>query len=131
MGNEMTSMTVLGWYWSPHVSKKSGKQMVKIIYMGALSDIPVTEYLCIYHDGYAGRKALGALRYIAANCRIEMKENMSPEELCRAMTYAKAPDVISYRKEGKFFRVLERVWESTFEFNEEDMSSSFLDRRTG
>jgi DNA repair protein RadD len=131
MGNEMTSMTVLGWYWSPHVSKKSGKLMVKIIYMGALSDIPVTEYLCIYHDGYAGRKALGALRYIAANCRIELKENMSPEELCRVMTYAKAPDVISYRKEGKFFRVLERVWESTYEFNEEDMSSSFLDRRTG
>jgi hypothetical protein len=60
-----------------------------------------------------------------------MKENMSPEELCTVMSDARAPDVIAYRKEGKFFRVLERVWESSFEHNEEDMSSSFLDRRTG
>ena len=41
MGKEESSLVVTSWLWSPHTSKKSGKEMVKITYFGALSDMPV------------------------------------------------------------------------------------------
>ena len=129
MGKEESSLVVTSWLWSPHISRKSGKEMVKITYFGALSDMPVTEYLCIFHDGYAGRKAIGSLKFIAASCQVEIDESWNTDELCMVFSLKRPPEAISYRKDGKFYRVTERVWERREEEEVESAESSFLARR--
>jgi hypothetical protein len=91
--------------------------------------MPVTEYLCIFHDGYAGRKAIGSLKFIAASCKVEIDESWNTDELCIVFSLKRPPEVISYRKDGKFYRVTERVWERREEEEVESVESSFLARR--
>jgi len=55
--DRLHKMRVTSWRWSRHVSKATGKTMLKCIYYGSLSALPVKEYFTIYHDGYAGDKA--------------------------------------------------------------------------
>ncbi len=129
MGKEESSMLVTSWLWSPHISRKSGKEMVKITYFGALSDMPVVEYLLIFHDGYAGRKALGSLKFIAASCQVEIDESWNIDELCMVFSLKNPPEAISYRKDGTFYRVTERVWEKREEEGIEPADSSFYARR--
>jgi pyruvate/2-oxoglutarate dehydrogenase complex dihydrolipoamide acyltransferase (E2) component len=41
---------------------RSGKDMLTVTYYGCLSDKPVTEYLTVLHEGYAGRAAFTSLK---------------------------------------------------------------------
>ena len=111
MGRQQSSMQVCTWSWDTHTSRKSGKEMVKVTYYGALTDRPVTEYLCLFHDGYAGQKALGTLKYISAQCGVTIQGTRTIEELCERLSASTPPSVISYRKDGQFHRVLERIWD--------------------
>ena len=111
MGRCEQSMKVSGWYWNEHTSKKTGKEMVKVTYFGSLMDRPVTEYLCLFHEGYAGKKALGTLKYISARCGVSVDGTATTSELCERLSKSIPPREISYRKEGQFHRVLQRVWD--------------------
>lgn len=110
MGDADKSMAVSEWAWSEHISRASQKQMVKIIYYGALSDKPVTEYLPIFHDGYAGQKAMALLATIARQCVVDLSAVDGINQLCSALNASKPPSEIFYVKEGKFHRVKRRVW---------------------
>jgi len=57
MGLEGKELEVSAWAWKEHTSKASGKQMLAVTYYGGLSDAPITEYLPILHEGYAGDRA--------------------------------------------------------------------------
>jgi DNA repair protein RadD len=80
-------------------------------YYGILSDAPITEYLVIFHDGYAGQMAFRKLIEIAkcANCLdavLYAKHDMA-EEIHKQST---PPSMIEFRKDGKFFKVTRRKW---------------------
>jgi len=108
MGIHGTDMKVTSWKWSKHVSKSSEKDMLKVTYYGSLSDMPVTEYLCVTHDGYAGQKARNLMAIIAAKSNGHIMDDLS--ETALVMTNSSPPNEIEYKKDGKYYRVIDRRW---------------------
>jgi DNA repair protein RadD len=113
MGLEGTDMDVTGWAWRKNISKASGKDMLAVTYYGGLSDPPITEYLPIMHEGYAGQKAMGLLLSIANSASIGSGglNVATMDELAANMNKATPPKFIEFRKDGKFFRVIKRSWQ--------------------
>lgn len=109
MGEEGREMRVTDWRWQPHTSRASGKEMIRVTYYGALSDKPVTEYLTILHEGYAGQKALNTLAAIANGSGSSIVET-SLDALCESMNAGTPPAIIEYTKDGKFDRIIRREW---------------------
>jgi len=112
MGIEGSEMEVTSWNWRKHTSKASGKEMLAVTYYGALSDIPVTEYLCITHEGYAGSKAYDLLFHIAnkSNCE-KIYSCHEVMDFSNVLNAANPPSLIEYTKDGKFYRVINRSWD--------------------
>ncbi len=113
MGLEGTDMEVTSWNWRKHTSKASGKDMLAVTYYGSLSDAPITEYLPIAHDGYAGQRAMGQLLSLATSASIAPGglNVATMDEMAANMNDATPPKFIEFRKDGKFFRVMKRSWE--------------------
>ena len=44
MGIDPLDMRVTDWKWTRHVSRKTGKEMVKVKYYGGISDPVIDEY---------------------------------------------------------------------------------------
>jgi DNA repair protein RadD len=118
MGLEGTEIEVTSWSWRRHVSRASGKEMLSCTYYGSLSDRPVTEYLPVLHDGYAGERAMQTLFNMASASGAQLSDvaHMNPsdglEYLSAQMSKSNHPKMIEYRMDGKFHRVLKRSWES-------------------
>lgn len=116
MGLEAHEMPVTSWSWRRHVSRASGKEMLACTYYGAISDRPITEYMPVMHDGYAGQKARRELISIAVSSDNSMSHGINFEQeeslnsLADSMNKRTPPKSIEYRMDGKFFRVLRRVW---------------------
>lgn len=116
MGLEGKELAVKMWDWRRHLSRTSGKEMLSVTYYGDLSDTPITEYLPILHEGYAGQKAMQQLTQIAqkAGASLSKASGMLPSQgldyLSAELTNALPPATIEYKKDGKFFRVLKRNW---------------------
>lgn len=112
MGLEGVEMGVTSWRWRKHTSRASGKDMLAVTYYGALSDPSVTEYLTVGYDGYAGQKALRQLATMAEKAGI--KDGglavASLEDIADNMNATRPPNMIEYRLDGKFFRVIKRTW---------------------
>lgn len=117
MGIEGVEMAVSSWNWRKHISKASGKEMIACTYYGSLSDKPITEYLPVLHDGYAGQKAMRLLMTMANSSGAHLADaaHMEGEAglgyIGVQMNNATPPSSIEYRLDGKFFRVINRRWE--------------------
>ena len=84
--------------------------MLKVTYYGDLSDAPINEYLTIKHDGYPGQKAMRKLIDIASESGAVISFVRELDDLCQVMNTAKHPAMIEYRKNGKFYEVMNRKW---------------------
>jgi DNA repair protein RadD len=112
MGVEGIEMSVRSWSWRKHKSKASGKEMLAVTYYSkALSDPAVTEYLTVTHGGYVGQKAIETLLRIAKFGHADLTSaDDDLESVAKIMTKAKPPSLVEYKKEGKFYRVINREW---------------------
>lgn len=113
MGLDGNELEVTSWAWRQHISKASGIEMLAVTYYGGLSDTPITEYLPIMHEGYAGQRAMGQLLSMANSASI-VPGGLNVKtlvEMVQNMNNATPPKLIEYRKDGKFFRVMKRSWE--------------------
>ena len=113
MGLEGKELEVSAWAWREHTSKASGKQMLAVTYYGSLSDAPITEYLPILHEGYAGQRAMSQLVSMANSASI-VDGGLNVQtmiEMVQNLNNATPPKLIEFRKDGKFFRVMKRSWE--------------------
>ena len=113
MGLSGREMEVQSWVWSKHVSQRSGKEMLKVRYYGQLSDPVVKEYVTLLHSGYAGRKALKTITTIASHCGVSMAQfgaDSTLDDLSDTLNKAPPPASIEYRRDGSFYRVLDRKW---------------------
>jgi DNA repair protein RadD len=112
MGLEGQELEVSSWAWRKHISKQSGKEMLAVTYYGSLSDAPITEYLPIAHEGYAGQVALQKLITIAERSQVVSGGLNVPTmiEMVQNMNNATPPSMIEFRKDGKFFKVTRRKW---------------------
>ena len=116
MGLEGKDLEVTSWNWRRHVSRASGKEMLSCTYYGSLSDKPITEYLPVLHDGYAGQKAMRQLltmanssgAHLAEAAHLEGSEGL--DYLAVQMSNSKPPSSIEYRLDGKFHWVIKRSW---------------------
>jgi DNA repair protein RadD len=85
--------------------------MIKVQYHSKLlSDPNISEYFPITHDGFAGQKARRMLAEIASNAGVKTFELHDIEEICQVMNGGIRPNEISYKKEGKFYKVTDRKW---------------------
>jgi DNA repair protein RadD len=112
MGLEGKELEVTAWAWREHTSKASGIKMLAVSYYGGLSDPPITEYLPILHEGYAGQSAVQKLIAIAERAQIvpgglNVKTMI---EMAQNLNNATPPRLVEYRKDGKFFKVTRRKW---------------------
>jgi len=116
MGLEGQDMEVTSWNWRKHVSRASGKQMLSCTYYGSLSDKPITEYLPVFHQGYAGQRAIEQLLLMAKhsgatlNYQTTMDEDHGLEYLASSMSNSSPPVQIEFKQDGKFHRVVRRQW---------------------
>ena len=111
MGAEGMDMDVTSWTWRKHISRASGKEMLSLTYYGSLSDPPVTEYLAVTHDGYAGEKSRKLLFAIAYKAGVKLDLWYTElHEIAQLLTEGCPPSAIEFRREGKFFTVLQRTW---------------------
>ena len=111
MGAGRKQRKLRGWVWRRHISKASGKEMVKVSYYGEnLSDQAVTEYLPVLHDGYARDKAWSLLTQIAERSGAYLGAIHDLDDLCVEMNGSKPPQRIEFVKSGKFFEVKRRIW---------------------
>jgi hypothetical protein len=106
---------VSSWRWQIRTSTKTGKQQIALTYYGkALSDRPVTEYLCVYHDGYAGQKAWTTVASIVQRCG-QLPSGLLADgdvpALVEAMNAARHPTWIQYERDGNFDRITKRHWQ--------------------
>lgn len=90
--------------------------MLSCTYYGSLSDKPITEYLPVLHDGYAGQRAMQQLIAMANSSGANLAEAAHLEGsegldyLAVQMSNSKPPSSIEYRLDGKFHRVIKRSW---------------------
>ena len=111
MGIEPEEMAVTDWRWRKHISRKSGKEMVKVTYYGGLSDLPITEYFAITHDGYAGTRALASLARIAKNAGLPQSVDIDDmDEIAAWLNTGAPPRFIQYHKRGKYYDIDHRSW---------------------
>jgi len=111
MGVEGTDMDVTAWTWRKHISRASGREMLSCTFYGGLSDPPVTEYLAVTHEGYAGEKSRRLLADIAHKAGVTLDyAAVDLHQMAQQMTDGKPPAQIEWKREGKFFTVLKRTF---------------------
>jgi DNA repair protein RadD len=98
------TMHIDGWKWRVHTSITSGKEMMKVTYYGKLGE-KIDEYLCIWHEGYAGEKATKQVNQMLINAGYEKKID-NPEQF----NEVNPPSKIVYKMDGKFPKIIRREW---------------------
>ena len=113
MGFKPVNMAVRRWAWRRHVSRTSGKEMLAVTYYGGLSSQPITEYLPVLHEGYAGEKSRLRVIKLACGAGASMRMNNNPDldELVQVLNNGYPPKTITYKRDGKFFRVLDEQFD--------------------
>ena len=105
-----SEMNVKRWTWRVHTGRSSGAKMLMVSYHGTLAQEPINEYLTIANSGWSGNKARLTLGAMARKAGVAAHMSMSFEEIAIAMTNGSPPDIIRHKKDGRFYRVTERVW---------------------
>ena len=83
--------------------------MLQVSYYGGLADPVVTEYMPVLHEGYAGEKARRQIIGMAVQSGADdMSDDLA--DMAKVMTASKAPALLKFKRDGKFHRVIERVW---------------------
>ena len=113
MGKGILEKEITGWRWRKHISRNSGKEMLSVTYYSGLSKDIITEYLPVTHGGYAGHKAMQLLQDMAKESQIDIDTNWTLEEAAKYLNDGNHPDRIYYHKDGKYYRVISRLWEQS------------------
>jgi DNA repair protein RadD len=111
MGFEGIDLEVTAWQWRKHISRASGKEMLSCTIYGGLSDPPVTEYLAVTHEGYAGERARRNLAEVAHKAGVQLDYGaVDLHQMAQQLTNGRPPSSIEFKREGKFFSIIKRTW---------------------
>jgi len=111
MGMSGIEMIVERWFWARHISRASGKEMLKVSYKAGLAGHKVTEYLAVNHGGYAGQKSIETLAYISKKSGVEIDSLDDLDRVAETLNAGQPPKTIEYKVDGKFYRVIRRTWD--------------------
>lgn len=107
MGREPSEMVVTSWTWTVARSK-SDQPMIVVTYYGKITE-SIKEYLCIWHDGFAGQKGRGRLKELATGAAVPM-EDLNGDDATERLEKGHAPILVKYKMEGKYPRIVQTVW---------------------
>jgi DNA repair protein RadD len=107
MGIAPLEMVVTDWRWRKHVGRTSGNEMLAITYYGGFAD-SVTEYLPVKHEGQFGQRNRSLVFTLAQRSGIVLSPDDDLEAIADAMNEGNTPSTITYKREGKFHRVITR-----------------------
>lgn len=110
MGQQGSDVQVTAWHWRPHISRASGKEMLSITYYAGMADPPITEYLPILHEGYAGMKAMDQVISMAKLSGVVLGQDISLDTLAAKFSRSTPPQQIEVKRDGRYYRVLRRQW---------------------
>lgn len=128
-GDELSAYPVYSWLWMIKQSRKSGKDMITadyVVHQGALRQ--VTEYYCVFHEGWAGENAQ---RHIMEICK-ETGTNPAQhtwQELIDEIAAKEPPAYILVEDQEsngrKYKRIVQKIWQyqldkMTKEMNEQE-----------
>jgi DNA repair protein RadD len=106
-------MRVTDWRWDKHISRTSGLEMLRISYYSGLTNDPVREYMPVRHEGYAGRKAVETVAILARSAGADVFEIDDLTELAQVLSRSTPPAIVEYKRDGKFHKVVRRIWNVT------------------
>lgn len=117
MGNEPQEMKVKAWWWSVRTSRAKGIQMLGVEYEDEImTGASIKEFITILHDGYAKYRAeiimQEMIKYSGADLPNFEATADYLETVAEAMNNARCPAKIEYEKDGKYYRVLRRIWDA-------------------
>jgi len=110
MGNDPTELKVTSWAWAKKVSKNSGKEMLVVTYYGLAGDRSISEYLCVFHGGFVGSKAIEQFKFFAKMAMVDDVMSLELSDALYRMERGRHPDVVRYVMDGKFPRVQDREY---------------------
>lgn len=117
MGRAMAkTFEVTSWAWDIQKTRKGDKDMMVCSYYGALSEQPIREYFCVWHDGYAGRKGMSRLETTLSGGGLD--RGRWAKELPNFMLQVNAlspPKEIEFQVEGRYKTVLSQTWSQSEE----------------
>lgn len=111
MGIENSQAFIDKWTFQSYVTAKN-IECILVKYFLRNKKTPLMEYLLVYHPGWVGQEANRVLKKIAMRTNVteELKKCRTIQEVVRLLNKTKRPDVIEYRKEGKYPRIIDRLW---------------------
>lgn len=112
MGDEPPEMEVWSWTWNKRVSK-SGNDMIVVSYYGDLGSRPVSEYLLIWNEGFAGKKGRAALDEICKGAGVNWTRYRDIEKFIDDIGSSDPPKSIVWQRDGKYKRVIGRIWKDS------------------
>lgn len=109
MGIDKTkTMPVFGWNWEIRKSRKTQKEMIVCTYYGELSTKPIEEFFCVWHGGFAQRKAMIRLGEILPAVGVSWGTDTA--FFLYRMNERTPPEKIKYVMEGRYPRVVGMEW---------------------
>jgi DNA repair protein RadD len=115
MGIEARSMEVTGWQWRVKPSKRTGNPMLVVTYYGMLSDPPITEYLCVTHEGGIRHIHTEKMLKMARKAGVSVEDINTAESIdgvAKLLNAGRPPARVEHVRQGKFDRVLNRAWDA-------------------
>lgn len=109
-------MRVREWLWYVKQSRAKQINMLCVDYYSAeLTGDKVTEYITILHDGYARYRAEITMRGIIEGCGADISlvsgiDEDYLEQIAEVLNNADAPETVTIKKDGRYYRVLDRQW---------------------
>ena len=71
----------------------------------------MTEYLAVTHEGYAGERSRRLLAEIAHQAGVTLDYGaVDLHQMAGQMTDGRPPAIIEFRKDGKFYTIIKRIW---------------------
>lgn len=115
MGMEPQELEVEEWQWNQATSRSGVPMLVCRFYPVNLAAPVMAKFYCLWHESYAGSKALHALYETARHAGADIGVCNTPEEVCNTLTRSTPPETITYKRQGKFYNVLDQKWRKIHE----------------
>lgn len=109
MGELPLQQKVYAWKWEQETSR-AGNDMIVVSYYSDMASEPLREYLLIWAENYAGIKGRATLGSICEQIGIDWTRYKNIEHFLEDIRKAAPPSKIDWTWDGKYKRVINRVW---------------------
>ena len=111
MKPDVFELNVVAWEWEVKLSKKDSTPMAMVMYFDAYMG-QVSEFLFVLHSNRMQPYWQELFRKISEMAGVSLDSATGLTEYIRLMNTGKPPNVVKYQKDGRYYKVIDRVWGS-------------------